>query len=85
MDIQGKMFRRLGQWVIEIETEQWVLDDILYDLSRTNMPVEISIAQDTTVTGGATRWIGGEPVYVSEGTVEIHSSAVFREPKEAGE
>lgn len=61
MTIEAEIYREDGQWVIVIETEQWVLDDILHDVNRKNsMPVKLIVKRDFTTRGGTTKWIGNE-------------------------
>jgi len=78
METNAKMFRKDGQWVIELEIEQWVIDDMLFDVSRENpLGVEIFISANRESMGGATRWLGSMAIEKSEIVDTIYSEVVF--------
>lgn len=56
MKLKGNIYRKDGQWVIEIESKAWIIGDILYDIENRMkpVPVKIVIAENPYSFGGTT-------------------------------
>lgn len=71
MDINASIYREHGKWVIAVKTEQWVIDDMLFDANRKNsVPVAVIVSVDTNVYGGTTHYYSPDEGTKSLGVIE---------------
>lgn len=78
MKLHGQMYRQNGQWVIEIESKVWIIDDILYDVARVHETVKIIIAENPYNFGGTTSRIDTYTVQTNKPKV-VTSEVTFKE------
>lgn len=84
MDINASLYRENGKWVIAVKTEQWVIDDMLFDGNRkTPKPVSIIVSVDTNVYGGTTHYYSPDEFTKSRGVIE--ANVVFENGEASGE
>ena len=75
------IYRSDGQWVIEIEAEEWVLDDILFDSERKKpMPVKVLLKKEKEyASGGTTHFMNDNEPFVASPTELLAADVVFKE------
>lgn len=81
MKKEVNMYRRGGQWVIELEAKEWLLKDILFDSARkVSMPVKIIINKAPNYARGGTTELFPSRMNSGEAEKEIkmiEAKAVF--------
>lgn len=73
MDINASLYRENGKWVIVVKTEQWVIDDMLFDANRKiSVPVAVIVSIDTNVYGGTIHYYSPDEFTKSIGVIEAN-------------
>lgn len=76
MEIKGQVYRQGGQWKIVIQTEAWILDDILRDVekqTRAIITVHNFFDQPPYPNGGGTSF------YLAQDKTHLLGTVLFEE------